>query len=221
MEEDRQTLTLNPVCDSHLSFRCTRNLRDASPSGRLVMNLLRHPGGDVIGASIDTVPRIVRLLPYHPSIRRCRRRTEVQFVHHALYEGVDSGEWTVSTFEDTPLMSTYLLAFANGAFEHRESSYTSPISGKTRPLRVYGIQFLADRFVTLVPDIDVQRRRISSDTLNSCSTLPLAPFRSSRKCLMWSTPCPSSTHLSRMISTSAQWRTGYALRRVDSPEERY
>ena len=136
----------------------------------------------------------------------------------ALYEGVDSGEWTVSTFEDTPPMSTYLLAFANGAFKHRESSYTSPISGKTRPLRVYGIQFLADRFVTLVPDIDVQRRRISSGTLNSCSMLPLAPFLSSRKCSMWSTPCPSSTHLSRMTLISAQWRTGYALLRVHYPE---
>jgi aminopeptidase N len=39
-------------------------------------------------------------------------------------------------------MSTYLLAFANGPFEYIESSYTSPISGKTRPLRLYGT-FLA------------------------------------------------------------------------------
>ena len=35
-------------------------------------------------------------------------------------------------------MSTYLLAFANGEFAHLESSYKSPLSGKVRPLRVYG-----------------------------------------------------------------------------------
>jgi aminopeptidase N len=36
-------------------------------------------------------------------------------------------------------MSTYLLAFANGEFAHLESSYKSPLSGKVRPLRVYGM----------------------------------------------------------------------------------
>ena len=35
-------------------------------------------------------------------------------------------------------MSTYLVAFANGRFDHIESSYVSPLSGKTRPLRIYG-----------------------------------------------------------------------------------
>ena len=35
-------------------------------------------------------------------------------------------------------MSTYLVAYANGVFDYLESSYTSPLSGKTRPLRVYG-----------------------------------------------------------------------------------
>ncbi|EUC58817.1 leucyl aminopeptidase [Rhizoctonia solani AG-3 Rhs1AP] len=34
-------------------------------------------------------------------------------------------------------MSSYLVAFANGHFEFLESSYTSPLSGKTRPLRIY------------------------------------------------------------------------------------
>jgi aminopeptidase 2 len=39
-------------------------------------------------------------------------------------------------------MSTYLLAFANGEFAHLESSYKSPLSGKVRPLRIYGMQRL-------------------------------------------------------------------------------
>jgi hypothetical protein len=33
-------------------------------------------------------------------------------------------------------MSTYLLAFANGNFERR---YTSQLSGKARPLRIYDV----------------------------------------------------------------------------------
>ncbi|CAE7227454.1 unnamed protein product [Rhizoctonia solani] len=45
--------------------------------------------------------------------------------------------WKITTFEKSPPMSSYLVAFANGHFEHLESSYTSPISGKTRPLRIY------------------------------------------------------------------------------------
>jgi hypothetical protein len=35
-------------------------------------------------------------------------------------------------------MSTYLVAFSNGHFEYLESSYISPLSGTTRPLRIYG-----------------------------------------------------------------------------------
>ncbi|KAH7916009.1 hypothetical protein BJ138DRAFT_763827 [Hygrophoropsis aurantiaca] len=45
--------------------------------------------------------------------------------------------WKITRFMDTPPMSTYLVAYANGRFAHLESSYTSPISGKVRPLRIY------------------------------------------------------------------------------------
>ncbi|CUA72325.1 hypothetical protein RSOLAG22IIIB_00991 [Rhizoctonia solani] len=50
---------------------------------------------------------------------------------------VNNKGWKITTFEKSPPMSSYLVAFANGHFEHLESSYTSPISGKTRPLRIY------------------------------------------------------------------------------------
>lgn len=46
-------------------------------------------------------------------------------------------EWVTTTFEKTPLVSSYLVAWANGHFKHLESSYKSPISGKIRPLRIY------------------------------------------------------------------------------------
>ncbi|KAI5119980.1 hypothetical protein M0805_004425 [Coniferiporia weirii] len=53
-------------------------------------------------------------------------------------ESASSGDkWKITKFERTPLMSSYLVAFANGNFEHIESSYVSPLSGKTRPLRIY------------------------------------------------------------------------------------
>lgn len=46
-------------------------------------------------------------------------------------------QWKISKFQTTPPMSTYLVAFANGRFAYLESSYKSPLSGKTRPLRIY------------------------------------------------------------------------------------
>ncbi|PVG02822.1 putative AAP1-alanine/arginine aminopeptidase [Serendipita vermifera] len=48
-----------------------------------------------------------------------------------------SGGWKVTKFETTPLISSYLVAYANGPFEYIEGSYTSPISGKVRPVRMY------------------------------------------------------------------------------------
>ncbi|KAG9049074.1 Aminopeptidase 2 mitochondrial [Tulasnella sp. UAMH 9824] len=45
--------------------------------------------------------------------------------------------WKITKFERTPLMSTYLLGFANGHFEYLESSYSSPLSGRKIPLRIY------------------------------------------------------------------------------------
>ncbi|KAL4243860.1 Aminopeptidase [Abortiporus biennis] len=46
-------------------------------------------------------------------------------------------EWKITRFAKSPPMSTYLVAFSNGPFAYVESSYTSPLSGKVKPLRVY------------------------------------------------------------------------------------
>jgi len=46
-------------------------------------------------------------------------------------------KWKITKFETTPLMSTYIVAFANGHFEHLETSVVMPISKKTIPLRIY------------------------------------------------------------------------------------
>ncbi|TIA89691.1 hypothetical protein E3P99_01933 [Wallemia hederae] len=50
---------------------------------------------------------------------------------------VNPEEWVVTKFDTTPLISSYLVAWANGHFKHLESSYKSPISGQVRPLRIY------------------------------------------------------------------------------------
>ncbi|KAJ7108703.1 peptidase family M1-domain-containing protein [Mycena epipterygia] len=53
-------------------------------------------------------------------------------------EDEDAGfAWKITRFETTPLMSTYLVAYANGEFQHLESTFCSPISGRTVPLRIY------------------------------------------------------------------------------------
>ncbi|KIP12371.1 hypothetical protein PHLGIDRAFT_32955 [Phlebiopsis gigantea 11061_1 CR5-6] len=49
----------------------------------------------------------------------------------------EAAEWKVTKFDKTPPMSSYIVAWANGPFAYLEASYTSPISGTVRPLRVY------------------------------------------------------------------------------------
>lgn len=49
----------------------------------------------------------------------------------------EGDRWKITRFQKTPLMSTYLVAFANGPFVHLEDSYKSPLSGIVRPLRIY------------------------------------------------------------------------------------
>ncbi|TFK50212.1 hypothetical protein OE88DRAFT_1736470 [Heliocybe sulcata] len=46
-------------------------------------------------------------------------------------------KWKITRFDTTPPMSTYIVAWANGEFAYLEDSYTSPLSGKKRPLRIY------------------------------------------------------------------------------------
>jgi aminopeptidase 2 len=47
------------------------------------------------------------------------------------------GDWVVTVFQKTPLISSYLVAWASGEFVHLESHYVSPLSGAKIPLRIY------------------------------------------------------------------------------------
>lgn len=53
--------------------------------------------------------------------------------------------WKISKFQKTPIMSTYLVAFANGHFEFLEDEYASPLTGKRIPLRIYGEDVIGRR----------------------------------------------------------------------------
>jgi aminopeptidase 2 len=58
--------------------------------------------------------------------------------HAELASDASEGDgWVAYTFQTTPKVSTYLVAWANGDFRHLESSYTSPLSGRKVPLRIY------------------------------------------------------------------------------------
>lgn len=54
----------------------------------------------------------------------------------SLSEG-GKGDWRVTRFRKSPLISSYLVAWASGEFEHLESEYVSPLSGLKIPLRIY------------------------------------------------------------------------------------
>lgn len=49
----------------------------------------------------------------------------------------EGDKWKITKFQTTPLISTYIIAYANGPFVYLEDSYKSPLSGKVRPLRLY------------------------------------------------------------------------------------
>nr|XP_018263637.1 aminopeptidase 2 [Kwoniella dejecticola CBS 10117]OBR85795.1 aminopeptidase 2 [Kwoniella dejecticola CBS 10117] len=45
--------------------------------------------------------------------------------------------WKITKYETSPLMSTYLVAFASGGFASLESAHHSKLTGKTVPLKIY------------------------------------------------------------------------------------
>ncbi|CAD6910574.1 unnamed protein product [Tilletia controversa] len=48
-----------------------------------------------------------------------------------------SNEWSITAFETTPKVSSYLVAWANGPFKYLEASYTTIKTGRKVPLRIY------------------------------------------------------------------------------------
>ena len=62
-----------------------------------------------------------------------------------LVKGLDSS-WKITKFQTTPIMSTYIVAFANGPFTYLEDSVKMP-SGKTIALRIYGMSHVHEILV--------------------------------------------------------------------------
>lgn len=63
------------------------------------------------------------------------------FVLGTVLGNADAAGWKITAFAKTPLMSTYLVAFANGHLDFLETKVAMPLSGKTLPLRIYGAYF--------------------------------------------------------------------------------
>ncbi|TCD68931.1 Aminopeptidase 2 mitochondrial [Steccherinum ochraceum] len=59
------------------------------------------------------------------------------WLQEKLVTATAGAKWKITEFQKSPRMSTYVFAFANGAFDYIEDSYKSPLSGQVRPLRVY------------------------------------------------------------------------------------
>lgn len=53
-----------------------------------------------------------------------------------LSEG-KNGEWIVTQFQRTPPISSYLVGWASGEFNHLQFEYVSPLSGHQIPLQIY------------------------------------------------------------------------------------
>lgn len=51
--------------------------------------------------------------------------------------GEEQDEWSLTSFDTVPKLSTYLIAYGNGPFVHLTSSYTSPLSGDKIDLKIY------------------------------------------------------------------------------------
>ncbi|TRM61760.1 peptidase family M1-domain-containing protein [Schizophyllum amplum] len=47
------------------------------------------------------------------------------------------GDWIITKFATTPPMSSYIVAWANGEFEHLSTTVKLPVSGKELPLRIF------------------------------------------------------------------------------------
>lgn len=100
-------------------------------------------------------------------------------------------QWKITKFETTPPMSTYIVAVANGEFEYLESSVKMPLSGKTLPLRIYGMQPCCN-FATQAHH-QFQRLRMSFTRRNSLLMSRRQLFLSTRRFSTSSTLCLSWT----------------------------
>jgi aminopeptidase 2 len=75
-----------------------------------------------------------------PAVEEQEWTGSIDLAGETLGEGLSestSDEWVVTKFQKTPLISSYLVAWATGEFAHLDSSYTSPLSGRVVPLRIY------------------------------------------------------------------------------------
>jgi len=109
-------------------------------------------------------------------------------------------QWKITKFETTPPMSTYIVAFANGHFDHLETSVVMPLSKKTVPLRIYGWLPLFFQANLIRCVIQPHRTTSAKPSLRWMSKRPF--YLSTRRSSMWNIHFLSLIPLSYAISSS-------------------
>ncbi|OJT12746.1 Aminopeptidase 1 [Trametes pubescens] len=117
-------------------------------------------------------------------------------------------DWKITRFETTPPVSTYLVAYANGPFSHLEDRYKSPISGITRPLRIYATE---DNIAQGKYALDIMRRvmPLYEKVFDLEYPLPKLDILVVRWVSKFNDDLPVDAFLSPATLISAEWRIGF------------
>jgi aminopeptidase 2 len=91
---------------------------------------------------IESLPSCGRIAqadapPLDPSEKGPKDEGKIETDKGPKIESSSEDGWVLTRYATTPRMSTYLVAYANGDFENLESSFISPLTGETIPLRIY------------------------------------------------------------------------------------
>ncbi|KAH7930860.1 hypothetical protein BV22DRAFT_1101563 [Leucogyrophana mollusca] len=82
--------------------------------------------------NISNMPEISEQL-YQPEAIKTKDASLAKLFSSLAIDGqATDAQWKITRYMETPPMSTYLVAYANGRFAHLESSYKSPLSGKAQ-----------------------------------------------------------------------------------------
>ncbi|SNX84196.1 probable AAP1 - alanine/arginine aminopeptidase [Melanopsichium pennsylvanicum] len=92
---------------------------------------------DISQVEQDKILRAAELGLDEASLSKTQGKTEGTTEGSTKVPSTASNDWTLTEFATTPKVSTYLVAWANGPFVSLESSYTSPLTGKVIPMKVY------------------------------------------------------------------------------------
>ena len=88
--------------------------------------------------ALGNMPAVAKFAVDEARIAELLRIAEFDFgLHVNLGRHMSPRKWTMTEFAESPQMSSYLYAYANGKFKHVSTRVKSPLTGERVPLRVY------------------------------------------------------------------------------------